>query len=200
MLALVTLEVRTLNHDAPASAASPALQLGGFHLAWIACVGLAARGRPELGCLVMLLFCAAFLACSRTRRSDLERAFGAAAIGYLGDSALVWAELVSFPEATRLGGPSPLWMVSLWLGFGLIVRDGFSWLSGRPARAALLGALAAPLSYLGGARLGAMTIPSSGTAATLAIAGEWALAMPALLALSAARSSGRAEERGAGQA
>jgi hypothetical protein len=52
------------------------------------------------------------------------------------------------------------------------------WLSGRYALAAVLGAVAGPLSYLGGERLGAITVESP-----LAIGIEWAIATPLLVYL-----------------
>ena len=56
------------------------------------------------------------------------------------------------------------------------------WLQRRLVLAGVLGAIAAPLAYLAGARLGALTLPK-GHSALWAQAAGWALLLPALLAM-----------------
>ena len=46
----------------------------------------------------------------------------------------------------------------MWAMFGTTLRGSLSWLAGRYGLAALLGAVAGTLSYLGGAKLGAVTM------------------------------------------
>jgi hypothetical protein len=58
------------------------------------------------------------------------------------------------------------------------------WMSGRYLLAALFGAIGGPLSYLAGARLGAMSFIDTGAAVT-ALAVGWGLAMPLLMWLAA---------------
>ena len=71
-------------------------------------------------------------------------------------------------------------MTALTSGIGLVPL----------ALAALFGAIGGPLSYLAGARLGAMSFIDSGAAVT-ALAIGWGLAMPLLMWLAA-----RFEQRG----
>jgi hypothetical protein len=74
----------------------------------------------------------------------------------------------------------PLWLLSLWPVFASAFMTGHSlaWLRGRPALAALLGAVVGPLSYAGGARLGALSLESPRSA--LVVSACWAVSMPAL--------------------
>ena len=58
----------------------------------------------------------------------------------------------------RQGGFAPSWILALWLGFALTVNHSLGWLQEKPWLAALLAALFAPVSYLAGERLGAVTV------------------------------------------
>jgi hypothetical protein len=50
---------------------------------------------------------------------------------------------------------APLWLLVLWAAYALIINGCMSWLHERYILAATLGAIGAPLSYLGGIKLGA---------------------------------------------
>jgi hypothetical protein len=102
-------------------------------------------------------------------------------LGWLADSGLALAGLIAFPESTRLGGPSPLWMVALWAAFASTLRHSLGWLRGRWSLGVALGAIGGPLAYLGGEALGAITV--TGTAGVAAVAVQYALATPLLLAV-----------------
>ncbi len=113
---------------------------------------------------------------------------GAAALGgCAAEWALLTAGAVTYPAHASIGWPVPLWMPALWANFASILNYSLSWLRGRWAAAAMLGAIAGPLSYLAGSRLGALTMPSETYGAAL-VALEWAIATPALLWLAGRRS------------
>jgi hypothetical protein len=72
-------------------------------------------------------------------------------------------------------------MLALWVNFALAI-DALAWLGRRPVLAAMLaGAVGGPLSYLAGARLGAVTLGPSEPVALAAVAVVWMVAMPLLL-------------------
>ena len=71
----------------------------------------------------------------------------------------------------------------MWPVFASAMRRGNSleWLLPRLPLAAVLGALAGPLSYSGGARLGALHLDGTRSLVTIGLC--WAVAMPALALL-----------------
>jgi hypothetical protein len=112
----------------------------------------------------------------------------AIAIGAACDGTLALAGVLRFPEPAA-GWPVPLWMLALWANFGLVVEDMRPWLG--PTLAAPLGAIGGPLAYLAAGRLGAISLDAGQTGSLVAIAFEWAVAMPLLL-LAGKRVIGRA--------
>ena len=73
------------------------------------------------------------------------------------------------------------WMVALWPNFATTFHTSLSWLAGRYALAAGLGAVGGPLSYYAGARLGALTLPDAPLKSLLIIGLVWAAVLPLLL-------------------
>ncbi|MHC4217118.1 MAG: DUF2878 domain-containing protein [Planctomycetota bacterium] len=134
---------------------------------------------------------------SATRRSsspsrvtaEVVLLFFAATFGYLMDSLLVLAGVIEFPHQARLGLPSTLWMVALWINLATTLNASLGWLRGRYVLGAVMGLVAGPLSYFAGVRLGAISfgLPTGISLAVIAV--EWALSMPALLVIAALTSS-----------
>lgn len=111
----------------------------------------------------------------------LALGLAAALLGWAGDTLLVRAGLLSFSAAPDAVW-SRAWMAGLWAAFAVSLTVSLSWLLGRRLWiVAALGAPAGPLAYWAGERLGALGLA---TWAPLAIAAEWAIAMP-LVALCA---------------
>lgn len=160
-----------------------------FQAGWFACVLFAADGRPWLGPAVVLVLVVAQWAVLRRGVGDAVMLAGAGAFGFLADSVLVNAGIFGFPQVARLGEPSTLWMSALWVNFAMTIPLALAWLRGRPVLAAALGAVGGPLAYWGGVRLGAMELGTELPLFAAAIAVEWALATPALVALAEACGS-----------
>lgn len=157
------------------------INLASVNVCWFACILGAAAARPWLGPLAVAAHLALHLALAPRRGIEVVLVVVSGGLGYLADSALVLAGLLHFPEAAQLGGPSPVWMVALWLNFATALNLTLSGLKGRLATAALVGALGGPLSYFAGARLGAVEL--EGALALLAVGVEWLVALPLLLLL-----------------
>lgn len=121
-------------------------------------------------------------------REDLVLILASAAIGYLLDSILVLAGFMTFPESTRLGWPSTLWMVALWMGFAATLNGCMSWLKGRYLLGILTGAIFAPLAYRAGVYFDALKLDHGGLSLA-AVALTWSLAMAMLLYLQARLSA-----------
>lgn len=151
-----------------------------FQLGWFVSVIGAAYGWPWAGVIYALTWLAVHsLAAGNGGGEALRLALAAAAIGYIVDSALVLSGAIAFPESTRLGWPSPLWMAALWLMFSMTLRHSLGWLRGRYLLAALLGAVGGPLAYWAGEQLDAIDITSGIGTGSVALA--WVLGMAALL-------------------
>ncbi|MBM3737226.1 MAG: DUF2878 domain-containing protein [Acidobacteria bacterium] len=141
----------------------------GFQVVWFGCVIPAAAGMPWIGIAVCLVWAWLY-------RRDVQLLCAAAGIGLAAETALYSTGSTAFPPQTWIGAPVPLWMAALWVNFAATLNESLSWLSGRYAAGALLGAVAGPLSYWAGERLGAIQVNRP-----WAVALTWALATPALL-------------------
>ncbi|NKB35646.1 MAG: DUF2878 family protein [Gammaproteobacteria bacterium] len=157
-----------------------------FQFAWITTVYFAAIGRPYVGVLITLIWIFCHLYAAGTHRlAELHLLLTAAVIGYLIDSMQVLSGSLSFPLQTQLGGPSPLWMVALWVNFAATLNYSMKWLHGHLFLAALLGAIAGSFAYYAGSRLGAIEI--KGKPALIMIAIQWLIATPLLVWFAAAQ-------------
>lgn len=152
----------------------------GAYAGWWACLVGAAHGVPWAGPAVVAVLAAA--AVGPFRRSGRGPFLVvAAAMGYALDSVLVLAGVLAFPDFASLGGPSTLWMVALWVNLALTLDSSLGWLRGRFLLGAAVGAIAGPLAYLSGARLGAAVLGPTLPIAMAAVAVEWVIALPLLL-------------------
>ncbi len=165
-----------------------------FQACWFAAVAGAAGGWPAAGPLVTAAWLAVHLASlGEARVSETWLLLAAGVAGYVVDSALVLLGVLEFPAGARLGGPSPLWMVTLWVAFAATLRHALGWLRGRYLVAALLGAAGGPAAYAAGEALGAIAIPDRALGLT-AVGVAWLAAMPVLLS-----AAGHAGTAGAAQ-
>jgi len=142
---------------------------------WFACVLSAAAGKPWIGVGVSAAGWIVHLAWIRPGLREALLLASAAAIGLAADSGVASLGAIRFAPPEPV---APAWMAALWANFAATLRVSMSWLQGRWILSALLGAVAGPLSYLAGQRLGAIAVDNP-----WAVAVEWALAMPALFLL-----------------
>lgn len=157
-----------------------ALSILAFQAGWFACVLGAAAGRPLVGPAVVALVALWHIAVERERARLLASVAGAALLGILLDGALATAGILSFPEDAAVGWPVPVWMIALWINFALILGS-LDWLTPRRLLAAALGGAGGAVSYLAGARLGAVAFGPTLGLAIFIIAVEWAVAFVGLL-------------------
>jgi hypothetical protein len=71
-------------------------------------------------------------------------------------------------------------MVALWVLFATTLRGPIRRLLDRPVLAALVGAIAGPVAYGGGVRMGAASFGSNPTMSRVAIGIGWAVTLPLL--------------------
>jgi len=150
---------------------------------WFACVLSAAHDVPWIGVAVTLVLVAVHLARVDRRVPELKLLASVIAIGAVWESVPVAAGLLVYPNGTVLPGAAPYWILALWALFAAQFNTTFGWLKSRMLLASVLGAVAGPLSFRGGAALGAVRFAQP-LAATLTLAAGWAVLLPVLIFLS----------------
>jgi hypothetical protein len=150
-----------------------------FQAGWFACV-LGGANRMPLAAVAAagVVIGVSLWWFSADRISDVRLFLAVAVIGFCVDTVNLRFGVFALIGAPRFPHLCPLWLVALWAMFGTTLRGSLSWLAGRYWLAALLGAVAGPLSYLGGAKLGAVSLPASRAFSVAALAVAWAVAMP----------------------
>ena len=83
----------------------------------------------------------------------------------------------------------PVWILSLWLGFGASVRVGMQWMLNSPILGTIFMVVGAPLSYVSAAKLGAVEIPQLIEALTV-IAVGWLLYFVCVVQVCQAKTRG----------
>jgi hypothetical protein len=152
-----------------------------YQAGWFACVLGAAHGRPHQGAAAALALTAVHVGLCRDRRGETALVLAAGAVGATVDGAQSAAGVVTFHGGTFLSWLAPLWIVALWMQFATLLRFSLSWLAGRYALAAALGAVGGPLGFAGGARLGAATLHPWPWLSVASFAIVWAAVLPLLL-------------------
>jgi len=153
-----------------------------FQVGWFACILGASSGMPWIGVLVGLIVIALHLFSVDKPAKELSLIVYALVIGIVLDSLLVMSGWLNYPNGIVLSGMAPYWILMLWALFASTLNISMRWMHGKYWVAAIFGAVGGPLSYLAGARLGAVTFTEM-QPALLALALGWALAMPCLIRL-----------------
>ncbi len=166
----------------------------GFQLCWFACVLGAARGHEWAGPLSVALFLGwALLRVARPAR-ELAALALAAGLGTVVDTLQLRMGWLAYAGTPIAGALAPAWIVALWVVFAMTFDSSLAWLARRRAWFAAFGAVGAPCSYWGGARLGAVTFGEPLWPSVLGISVCWGLALP-LASWAVERLRGGAGER-----
>jgi hypothetical protein len=159
-----------------------------FEAAWLAAVTGGAAGRGALMSLTVVAVVAVHLALNRDRiRSELLLILAVTVFGVLIEMGFMGAGLIRYAGTVEGQALPPVWIAALWFGFATLPNASLAWLKGRWRLQVLLGALSGPLTYWGGLKLGAATMPDGG-GALFAIGLAWALALPAIFLMAEALS------------
>jgi len=159
------------------------INLVAFQAGWFGCVLGAGSGYPLIGLLVVLVVIAIHLAMAARPERELMLIVLAGMLGAMLDSALLRTGWLAYPNGMIWAGTAPYWIVAMWLSFATTLNVSLRWLRGRPWAALTLGAVGGPISYLAGARLGALEFAKQGAALAVLAVG-WALVTPLLVLLS----------------
>jgi hypothetical protein len=124
-----------------------------FQAAWFGCVLGGSIGSIRWGAMA-LAGMVAFAAMRDRLRSDLGWALAAAGVGFCLDTLWIRIGVLDYSGA----GVAPVWIVLLWASVGLSVNHSLAPFVARPWIGGTLAGLSAPVSYLGGERLGAVVV------------------------------------------
>jgi hypothetical protein len=146
--------------------------------AWWWCVLAVRQGQELVAIAGPLTYIAGRVAVRPARAgATLALAAAGAAFGGAGDQLLAWLGFIDFLPAGTRGA----FMVAIWAMFAASLEVSAAFLTKlSPWQRSLSGALAGPLAYLGGERLGVLALAPG---AIPGVALEWALALLVLPAL-----------------
>lgn len=153
-----------------------------YQAGWFACVLGAAYGWPWLGTTLVVLAMALHVRFAAQPRAEFILIACAVLIGLVWDTALAQSGVVVFANGSLIDNTAPLWMLALWALLASTLNLSLAWLKSNVWGAIALGGIGGPLAYLGGARLGALTLPDSSLALPVLALG-WAILTPVLCAL-----------------
>jgi hypothetical protein len=166
-----------------------------FEAAWFAAVTGGAAGRGGLMSLAVVAVVAVHLAIKRAQlRAEIWLILAVTLFGILLEAGFMGAGFIRYAGTVEGQMLPPIWIAALWFGFGTLPNASLAWLKGRWKTQALLGAIAGPLTYWTGVKLGAATIPEGG-GALFAIGLAWAMALPAIFLMAEALSPALREAR-----
>ena len=154
-----------------------------FQAAWFAGVLGAAHDVPLLGTLIVAAVIAWHVSVSARPVMEAKLVVAALAIGAVFETFCVQLGQVTFTSGQPEPYLAPYWMVAMWGLLAIALNVTMRWMKRRWLLAATLGAIAGPMSYAAGVRLGAATFIHA-TAALTTLAVAWALLMPLLVWLS----------------
>jgi hypothetical protein len=130
-----------------------------FQAGWIACVLGASAGHTWTGISLSLLITAAHIVQAERPSRELALAAMGAALGLLANSALIASGQLGFADDSPIAWLAPAWTIALGMLLATTLNIALRPMHDHPWRAALLGAIGAPLAYLAGSGLGAFSLP-----------------------------------------
>ena len=154
-----------------------------FQLGWFICVASVARQLEWLALFSILVAIATHLLIVKQPVTELQLILVAGILGLAVDSTLISLGVFNPENIIGIDGLAPLWLVSLWMLFSITINHSMRWLQGRYVIAAILGFIFAPVAYLAGQKLGALTFPSDNQQliSLLIIGSCWLVVTPFLL-------------------
>ena len=159
-----------------------AINIIAFKIGWLACVLGGANRLPWLGAIAAVAIVAFHVSSAARPGVELRLVLAAGILGTIWDSILASTGWLTYTSGTLFAGTAPYWIVAMWLLFSTTLNVSLGWLKGRLALAALVGAVAGPLAFYAGHKLGAVQFENA-TLALGALAVGWAAIMPLLVVI-----------------
>jgi hypothetical protein len=150
-----------------------------FQLGWFACVIGAANQQVFWPVVITLLYLAIHIWRSDQAALEMNLLLKAAIYGVCADSLISLSGFLVFEDAWPSQYLSPIWMWTLWALVASTINGSLTWLRGRPILGAVLGAIAGPMSYEAGIRMGAGGWgPNGQVGGLILLAIVWGAAIP----------------------
>jgi hypothetical protein len=150
-----------------------------FNALWFQSIWFCAvLGRQDLA-PVIAAFLLVHLALVRDFSRELLQLSTVALLGIGVDACF---SLIGFYQFSS-GALVPLWLCGLWVAFAAVTGRSLAFLGNRPALTSLAGAVAFPLNYWAGARLGAVDFGYPLVITLAVISLVWAIMLPAMFRL-----------------
>jgi hypothetical protein len=174
-------QMKPLSANAASGKLAILINFGLFQLGWFSCIVGAAHGLAWAGSCAVLLIVILHLFSAEQPMEAFKLVLLAVLIGAVWDSAMVMTGWIRFHDGNFIQGVAPHWILALWALFATTLNVSLVWMRNRHLITVLLGAIGGPLSYWGGARIGAITFVEP-LPALIALAVGWALLMLLLMA------------------
>ena len=152
-----------------------------FNGVWIACVAGSAKQLLWPAITSVALLAAYQLHPKNRHPNDLKLVIASIVLGMIVDTIWVKAGYMDFADKRPFNSFAPAWIVVLWVGFALTVNHSLKWLIAHPLLPALTGAIAAPITYFAGIKLGAVVYTESVTTVSIGLAIAWAISLTILV-------------------
>ena len=151
-----------------------------FKAAWLATVFGAAASMPLLGLAAVSVAVIVHVARAPRAKSEILLLATAGIFGLVWESLMVATGVLEYPAGMLLPGFAPYWIVAIWILFATTINVGMRWLHKSLLVASLAGAACGPLSFLAGAKAGAVLLADP-IISPLVIGIGWAFLLPALM-------------------
>ncbi|MFN7983010.1 MAG: DUF2878 domain-containing protein [Vicinamibacterales bacterium] len=158
-----------------------------YQAGWFACVLGAAWNYPLTGLAIATVAVAIHVALATQRTIELRLLAIATVVGLGVELVQLGAGTYRFASGTVIDRIPPPWLLALWAQLATTFRYSLHYVFARWLPSLLFGAIGAPLAFLAGERLGAVTFLPSVTIALLRLSLCWGVA--ALVFHFAVRSS-----------
>ena len=148
-----------------------------FNLVWIACVAGSAQKLlwPAItSCGLLALY---QLHPKNRHPNDLILVWIGMVLGIVVDSIWVKLGYMDFTDKRPFENFAPGWIIILWVGFALTVNHSLKWLIAHPLLPAITGAIAAPITYFAGIKIGAVVYTESVVIVSIGLAIAWGMAL-----------------------
>jgi hypothetical protein len=142
-----------------------------FQVGWLVCILFGSLWAGAFTLCALAFHFVLYTQCLK----DAVAVLLALAIGLVHDLLLLHTGLIVFVESVYL---PPLWLMCLWMLLGLTLNHSLAWVYSRPLWSGLLGAVAAPLSYMAGVTLSSAEWSSPILEVVPIIAALWLVVLP----------------------
>ena len=164
-----------------------------FQVGWFACVYGGGNQLPWLGTFFVAVAVLFHLNMVLMPRQELHLLLAALFTGLVLELILINAGILIYPSGILTRGPPPHWILALWILFAMTLNLSLRWLRNHLYLGMILGAVAGPVSYMAGNKLGGVMFPDT-TLALIILSLSWALVTPGLVLL-ASRFDGMSVEK-----